>query len=303
LKKLKRQPFDYFKGFYGDTALAQSARPNGLRLVVLRADHVLFASVARSTRKRAGLHPLHHRGDRSLDLSQADREKICHKNAETMSGCGRAETPDGGACRNNLLRFPLSSVVPVRRLPSQEHLSVAGLCSRRQVIRPCPGTCASLSGSVGSTSEPTPDEQKAVEEALGIQLRLPEGRQVSDFHPGAFERRRHHPPRIAARRLDLRRPQLLTVQFIQTEARSSRSPKERPAVSRGWHGNATTAFRWFERRLLVLLDLIIECATDLLDRVGDDLERINRALFQHHATAKRRHADRSLAAPAHISST
>ena len=39
---------------------------------------------------------------------------------------------------------------------------------------------------------------------------------------------------------------------------------------------------------LVLLDLIIECATDLLDRVGDDLERINRALFQHHATAKRR---------------
>jgi magnesium transporter len=39
---------------------------------------------------------------------------------------------------------------------------------------------------------------------------------------------------------------------------------------------------------LVLLDLIIECATDLLDHVGDDLERINRALFQHHATPKHR---------------
>jgi magnesium transporter len=39
---------------------------------------------------------------------------------------------------------------------------------------------------------------------------------------------------------------------------------------------------------LVLLDLIIECATDMLDHVGEDLERINRSLFQHHATRKRR---------------
>jgi len=39
---------------------------------------------------------------------------------------------------------------------------------------------------------------------------------------------------------------------------------------------------------LVLLDLIIECATDMLDHVGEDLERINRSLFQHHATRKHR---------------
>ena len=38
----------------------------------------------------------------------------------------------------------------------------------------------------------------------------------------------------------------------------------------------------------VLLDLIIECATDLLDHLGGDLDRLNNALFQHHATAKRR---------------
>jgi magnesium transporter len=88
---------------------------------------------------------------------------------------------------------------------------------------------------------------------------------------------------------DARRPQLVTVQFIRAKG---------PLVTVTKGGSGGLA--WLAQQcddcvppgasdaFLVLLDLIIECATDLLDHVGDDLERINRALFQHHATPKHR---------------
>ena len=44
LKKLKKRPFDYFKDFYGDTALAGARAPTICGLSFFGADHVLFAS-------------------------------------------------------------------------------------------------------------------------------------------------------------------------------------------------------------------------------------------------------------------
>jgi magnesium transporter len=38
----------------------------------------------------------------------------------------------------------------------------------------------------------------------------------------------------------------------------------------------------------VFLDMIVEHATDMLDRIGGDLDRVNRALFQHHTARKHR---------------
>jgi uncharacterized protein len=106
LKKLKKRPFDYFKGFYGDTALARergeksggvsfsgvtalagARAPTICGLSFFGADHVLFASDCPFDKEKG-------RGYirstiaviESLELSQADREKICHKNAEAMFG-------------------------------------------------------------------------------------------------------------------------------------------------------------------------------------------------------------------------
>jgi aminocarboxymuconate-semialdehyde decarboxylase len=87
LKKLKKRPFDYFKGFYGDTALAGARAPTVCGLSFFGADHVLFASDCPFDKEKG-------RGYirstiaviESLELSQADREKICHKNAEAMFG-------------------------------------------------------------------------------------------------------------------------------------------------------------------------------------------------------------------------
>jgi magnesium transporter len=138
--------------------------------------------------------------------------------------------------------------------------------------------------------EPTPAEQKAVEQALDIRLRLPE--EPAKFQISTPVRSTGGTITLTALLLagfDVRRPQLVTVQFIRAKG---------PLVTVTKGGSGGLA--WLAQQcddcvppgasdaFLVLLDLIIECATDLLDRVGDDLERINRALFQHHATPKHR---------------
>ena len=68
-------------------------------------------------------------------------------------------------------------------------------------LKPVSGDLARLSGVYWiDICEPTPDEQKAVEQALGIRLRLPEEpAKFQIFCSGPFERRRHHPHRMAAR--------------------------------------------------------------------------------------------------------
>src|SRR5437763_3616604 len=87
LKRLKKRPFDYFKDFYGDTALAGARAPTLCGLSFFGADHVLFASDCPFDKEKG-------RGYirstiaviESLELSPADREKICHKNAEAIFG-------------------------------------------------------------------------------------------------------------------------------------------------------------------------------------------------------------------------
>ena len=86
-------------------------------------------------------------------------------------------------------------------------------------LKPVSGDLASLSGVYWiDICEPTPDEQKAVEEALGIRLRLPE--EPAKFQISTPVRSSDGAITLTALLLagfDLRRPQLLTVQFIRTK--------------------------------------------------------------------------------------
>lgn len=87
LKRLKKRPFDYFKDFYGDTALAGARGPTICGLGFFGADHVLFASDCPFDPEkgrgyiRATIDVLS-----SIDLSNEDREKICFRNAERLFG-------------------------------------------------------------------------------------------------------------------------------------------------------------------------------------------------------------------------
>jgi magnesium transporter len=89
--------------------------------------------------------------------------------------------------------------------------------------------------------------------------------------------------------LDEHQPQLVTVQFIK-----SRGPLV--TVSKGGPGGLAWLARECEdcvpaganEAFPVFLDMIVEHATDMLDRIGGDLDGLNRKLFQHHAARKRR---------------
>ena len=91
LKRLKKRPFDYFKNFYGDTALAGARAPIICGISFFGPDHVLFASDCPFDKEkgrgyiRSTIAVLE-----SLDLPQADMEKICYKNAQSMFGLGSA---------------------------------------------------------------------------------------------------------------------------------------------------------------------------------------------------------------------
>jgi predicted TIM-barrel fold metal-dependent hydrolase len=87
LARLKKRPFDYFKEFYGDTALAGARGPTVCGVTFFTPDRVLFASDCPFDPEkgrgyvRATIEVLE-----SLDLPLADKEKICHANAEKMFG-------------------------------------------------------------------------------------------------------------------------------------------------------------------------------------------------------------------------
>jgi len=134
-----------------------------------------------------------------------------------------------------------------------------------------------------ASAQPGPSTE-TVEQALGIRLRLPE--EPAKFQISAPVRSSEGATTLTALLLagfDPRRPQLLTVEFIRTKG-------PLVTITKGTSGGLA----WLAQQcdgcvpagssdaFLVLLDLIIECATDLLDHVGDDLDRVNRALFQHH---------------------
>jgi magnesium transporter len=139
-------------------------------------------------------------------------------------------------------------------------------------------------------SEPTGQEQATLEQALGIKLRLPE-------EPARFQV--SSPLRSSDGSLTLtalllaglaeRRPRLITVSFILGSGPLITVTKG-GAGGLGWLAreceqvavtNSTDAFQ-------VLLDMIVEHITDVLDHVGEQLDQLNRALFQHRTTRRLR---------------
>jgi uncharacterized protein len=87
LKKLKKRPYDYFKDFYGDTAVAGARAATVCGLDFFGAEHVLFASDCPFDKEKG---PGYIRSTiaviESLGLPAADQERIFHGNAERMFG-------------------------------------------------------------------------------------------------------------------------------------------------------------------------------------------------------------------------
>jgi predicted TIM-barrel fold metal-dependent hydrolase len=91
LKRLKKRPLDYFKTFYGDTALAGARAPTICGISFFTPDRVLFASDCPfDPEKGRGYIRATIEVIESLDLSKDDREKICHRNAEALFGLMRS---------------------------------------------------------------------------------------------------------------------------------------------------------------------------------------------------------------------
>jgi aminocarboxymuconate-semialdehyde decarboxylase len=85
LKKLKKRPYDYFKDFYGDTAVEGARAATACGLDFFGPEHVLFASDCPFDKEKG---PGYIRSTiaviESLGLAAADKARICHGNAERM---------------------------------------------------------------------------------------------------------------------------------------------------------------------------------------------------------------------------
>jgi len=92
LKRLKKRPYDYFKDFYGDTAVEGARAATVCGLDFFGAEHVLFASDCPFDKEKG---PGYIRSTiaviESLGLSAADKEHVCHGNARRMFGLATAK--------------------------------------------------------------------------------------------------------------------------------------------------------------------------------------------------------------------
>jgi uncharacterized protein len=87
LKRLRKRPLDYFKAFYGDTALAGARAPTICGISFFTPERVLFASDCPfDPQKGTGYIRATIDVMQSLDLPDADMKKICYGNAETLFG-------------------------------------------------------------------------------------------------------------------------------------------------------------------------------------------------------------------------
>jgi aminocarboxymuconate-semialdehyde decarboxylase len=87
LKSLKKRPYDYFKGFYGDTAVEGARAATICGLDFFGADHVLFASDCPFDKEKGpGYIAATMKVLDSIALSNAEREKISWRNAVTLFG-------------------------------------------------------------------------------------------------------------------------------------------------------------------------------------------------------------------------
>src|SRR5437868_8699810 len=91
LKRLRKRPYDYFKGFYGDTAVEGARAATICGIDFFTPDHTLFASDCPFDKEKG---PGYIRDTikvvESLGLAPADKEKICHRNAERIFGLATA---------------------------------------------------------------------------------------------------------------------------------------------------------------------------------------------------------------------
>lgn len=89
LGKLRRRPLDYFKDFYADTAVFGSRPATVCGLEFYGTDRVLFASDSPFDPEKG---PGYIRDTikvlASIDMPDADREKICFRNAQALFGLG-----------------------------------------------------------------------------------------------------------------------------------------------------------------------------------------------------------------------
>jgi magnesium transporter len=174
---------------------------------------------------------------------------------------------------------------------SQENFVLQAYEARSGKLEPVSGDAVALAKVFWiDVHEPTPGERQAVEQALDIRLREPE--EPAMFRVSAPLRWSEGYFTLTALMLaglDEQRPQLVTVHVIKSKGPLVTISKGGPG-GLGWlvkecgdsvPQQAAEAFP-------VFLDMIVEHATDMLDRVGGDLDRLNRALFQHHATRKER---------------
>src|SRR5579871_3289225 len=87
LKSLRKRPLDYFKDFYGDTAVEGARAATVCGIDFFGADHVVFASDCPFDKEKG---PGYIRDTMqvldSLALSNAEREKICFRNAQRLFG-------------------------------------------------------------------------------------------------------------------------------------------------------------------------------------------------------------------------
>ncbi len=150
-------------------------------------------------------------------------------------------------------------------------------------------------GALGSAvwidvSEPTGEEQATLEQALGIKLRVPE--EPSRFQVSSPLRSSDGSVTLTALLLTglaERRPRLVTVSFVLGGGPLITVTKG-GAGGLGWlarEGDELTVTNSADA-FPVLLDLIVEHVTDTLDHVGEQLDRLNRTLFQHRATRRLR---------------
>jgi magnesium transporter len=151
-------------------------------------------------------------------------------------------------------------------------------------LAPAPADPATLAGAFWiDVHEPTAGEQTAIEQALGIELRVPEA--PSRFQVSSPLRASAGSLTLTAlllAELDEHKPQLVTVSFV-TGAGPLVTVTNGAAGGLGWLARAfgEDVGAGSNGALPVLLDMIVEHTTDALDRVGGDLDRLNGALFQH----------------------
>lgn len=150
---------------------------------------------------------------------------------------------------------------------------------------------ASLGAAVWiDLADPTPEEQRLVERATGLQIRPPDD--LDRFY--ISDQLRSTNDQLILNALLVtgvteHQPNLIPVTFIRSKGplvTVSKGNKDGLAwlIAECEENLPTTSTDIFP----VILDMIIDHAINVLDHVSGDLDRLNRALFQHHNSTKRR---------------